>query len=190
MTLRKGIVVVALSLLCSSSVLAQEPQSQNGSSSCRQFVRNFYSWYLASASKATQEKAGDVAIERRSYVFSTAILQALREDKEAQDKAGSDLVSLDGDPFVGGDGLSEDYVVGRVTIKGTRCWAEVHAVWGGKVDRTPDVTAELIMKNDRWLFVNFYFPTDSDPKGWNLLTALQALRRGEKQSIPETPRKP
>ncbi len=139
--------------------------------------------------KRLRKKAGDVAIERRSYVFSTAILRALREDKEAQDKAGSDLVSLDGDPFVGGDGLSEDYVVGKVTMKGTRCWAEVNAV-GGKEDPAPDVTAELMVKNDRWLFVDFYFPTDSNLKGWNLLTALQALRRGEKQSVPETPKKP
>ena len=165
-------------------------QSQDDSRSCRQFVRNFYSWYLATASKATEAKAGDVALERRSYLFSAPLLQALRKDKEAQAKAGSDLVSLDGDPFVGGDGISEGYIVGKVTMNGERCWAEVHAVWNKKKDAVPDVTAELMGKNDRWLFVNFYFPTGSDPKGWNLLTALEALRRGEKQSVPENPKKP
>jgi hypothetical protein len=92
MTKQKGILILAFSLLCSASALAQGPQSQNRSHSCRRFVKNFYSWYLASASQVAQEKAGDVAIKRRSYVFSKPILQALREDKESQRKAGSDLV--------------------------------------------------------------------------------------------------
>jgi hypothetical protein len=90
-------------------------------------------------------------------------------------------VSLDGDPFVGGDGLGEGYIVDRVTIKDERCLAEVHAVWDGKKNEAPDVTPELVLKNGKWLFVNFYFPIPLDPKCWNLLNALKALREGEKQ---------
>ena len=162
------------------SLSGQERNLQSADVSCRGFVQEFYSWYLANSSK-DPERDGGVALQRRSYLFSPAIVEALREDDEAQVKAGSDLVSLDGDPFVGGDGLSEGYIVEKVTVKDGRCLAEVHAVWDGKKDETPDVTPELVMKNGKWLFVNFYFPSPLDPKGWNLLSALKALREGERQ---------
>jgi hypothetical protein len=169
--------------LCSAFTLClsgQERKPKRTDVSCREFVQEFYSWYLANASK-DQERDGGVALKHRSYLFSPAIVRALREDDEAQIKAGSDLVSLDGDPFVGGDGLGEGYIVEKVTVTNGRCWAEVHAVWDGKKDETPDVTSELVIKNGKWLFVNFFFPSPSDPKAWNLLGALKALREGEKQ---------
>jgi hypothetical protein len=72
------------------------------------------------------------ALRYRSYLFSSDIVQQIEEDTKAQDKAGSDLVSLDGDPFVGNDGFGERYIVERITIKDDVCWAEVHAVWNGK----------------------------------------------------------
>jgi hypothetical protein len=158
----------------------QERKPQSTGVSCREFVQEFYSWYLANVSK-DQERDGGVALKHRSYLFSPAIVEALREDDEAQVKAGSDLVSLDGDPFVGGDGLGEGYMVEKVTVKDGLCLAEVHAIWDGKKNETPDVTPELVIKNGKWTFVNFYFPSPSDPKGWNLLSALKALREGEKQ---------
>lgn len=181
MTVRISTVVTFFFCLAFTfSLSGQERRRQSAGISCRQFVQEFYSWYLANASK-DQERDGGVALKHRSYLFSPAIVKALREDDEAQVKAGSDLVSLDGDPFVGGDGLSEGYIVEKVTVKDGRCFAEVHAVWDGKKDETPDVTPELVIKNGTWLFVNFYFPSPSDPKGWNLLNALKALREGEKQ---------
>jgi len=118
-------------------------------------------------------------LKYRPHLFDPALVQALQEDYEAQERAGSDLVSLDGDPFVGADGLSEGYVVEKVTVEDERCWAGVHAVWGGKEDEAPDVTAEVQIKNGTWRFVNFYFPSESDPNGWDLLGALKALRKGE-----------
>jgi hypothetical protein len=181
MTLYKAtLVVILFCLALSLSASAQERVTQSAGSSCRVFVRKFYSWYLANVSREKANRDGFVALKFRSSLFSPSIVRALQEDNEAQEKAGSDLVSLDGDPFVGGDGLAENYIVEKVMVENGQCWAEVHAVWEGREDKTPDVTPELAIKNGRWLFVNFYFPSPTDPKGWNLLSALKALRQGEK----------
>jgi hypothetical protein len=179
MKVHKSTPVVFLCLVFSLSTSGQEKQPRNANSSCREFVGKFYSWYLANASKTRPGPASRIALKYRSYLFAPALVQALKEDDEAQEKAGSDLVSLDGDPFVGADGLSEGYVVEKVTVTDERCWAAVHAVRAGKEDETPDVTAEVQIKNGAWRFVNFYFPSESDPKGWDLLGALKALRKGE-----------
>lgn len=171
------------------SVWGQGKPPQDTGNSCREFVGEFYSWYLAKASKDL-ERDGGVALKYRSDLFSPAIVQSLQEDNEAQEKAGSDLVSLDGDPFVGADGLAGNYIVERITVKNERCWAEVHGVWNGKEDRRPDVIPELAIGNHSWRFVNFYFPTSSNPKGWDLLSALKALREGEKQNRDRKGQKP
>ena len=89
------------------SVCGQEKPAQNASNSFRKSVAEFYSWYLANAPKGNQGRASDVALNYRSDLFSSAIIQALREDDAAQEKAGPDLVSLDGDPFVGADDFAE-----------------------------------------------------------------------------------
>jgi hypothetical protein len=101
----------------------------------------------------------------------------LQKDSAAQDKAGSDLVSLDADPFFGADGAAERYVVKKVRLKEGQCWAEVHGVWGGDESATPSVTPQLVLKNHRWVFLNFYFPTPAAPNGWNVLDELKASRK-------------
>jgi len=180
MTVSRSTCVVCL--LCLMQFLSGQEKKPTGvNNSCREFVGKFYSWYLTNASK-DQGRAGDIVLNRRPYLLSPVIIRALREDDKAQDKAGSDLVSLDADPFAGGDGLAEAYNVGKVTVRDGRCWAEVHAVWMGKEDQMPDIIPELVIKNGNWLFVNFSFPN----QGWNLLGALKALREGEKQGRSST----
>jgi hypothetical protein len=139
-------------------------------------VTTFYAWYLGRALKGTERPAWVLAFRYKGGEFSSDLVQQLREDLEAQRKAGSDLVSLDGDPFIGADGPAERYVVKRITKKDGRCWAEVHAVWNGEEDAAPDVTPELVIEKGRWLFVNFYFPAPSTPSSGNLLSMLKALR--------------
>ena len=161
------------------SASGQKKRPQNTTNSCREFVVEFYSWYLASAPKENQGRASDVALNSRPYLFSPAIVKALREDSEAQEKAGADLVSLDGDPFVGADGFAERYIVEKTTTRQDGCRAEVHAVWDGKEDEASDIIPELEVRNGNWRFVNFYFPSAANPKGWDLLSELRALREGE-----------
>jgi hypothetical protein len=53
-------------------------------------------------------------------------------------------------------------------------------MWDGKEDATTNVTPELALKGDRWVFVNFYYPTPSDPKALDLLSMLKSLRESWK----------
>lgn len=57
-----------------------------------------------------------MAPKYRSHLFSPAIVQALPEDNREQDKAGSDIVSLEGDSFVAADGLAGSYIVEKFTV--------------------------------------------------------------------------
>jgi hypothetical protein len=111
------------------------------------------------------------------------LARQIREDSEAQDKAGSDLVSLDGDPFIGADGYGERYIVEKITIENEKCLAEVHAVWGRKEDDKPDVMPILVLKKGKWIFVDFYFPGPSSPNGWSLLEYLKELREEQKKTV-------
>lgn len=177
---------VALSI----SLFGQDRKHQGASQSCREFVGRFYTWYLAKALGPNRLPKSGLAWKSRPYLFSPDLVRQLREDSEAQEKAGSDLVSLDADPFPGGDGPAERYIVKGITLKNGKCWAEVHGVWEGKESKTPDVTPELMIEEGRWLFVNFYFPTPSAPRGWNLLDALKADREFRKKYGPVNSKKP
>lgn len=186
----KMCVGLCLCLVFSVSVFGREERQKDTAESCRAFVGRFYTWYMAKAVGPTGLSKPKLAWGLRSYVFSPDLVRQLREDFEAQEKAGSDLVSLDADPFTGPDGAAERYVVERVTIKGRMCWAEVHGVWEGKERETPDVTPELEFKDGRWIFLNFYFPSPSAPKARDLLGTLKAHREFRKKYGPGSPKEP
>jgi len=182
MTVLKSTFVAFFFCLASTMYcLGQEEKPLSTDRSCRKFVQEFYSWYAAKAAKERQEMAGDLPLKYRSDLFSSAIVQGIREVDEAQKVAGSDLISFDVDPFVGADGIAKKYIVERASVTNNRCMAEVHAVWDGKEDQAPDVISETVIENGKWTFVNFYFPSPSNPKGWDLLGALKAFREGEKK---------
>jgi hypothetical protein len=84
----------------------------------------------------------------------------------------------------------ERYIMERVSIKDGKCWVEVHGVWGGNESEAPDVTPEIMLKNGRWMFVNSYFPSPSDPKSLNLLGALEADREAAKEIGTRTDKMP
>ena len=182
---------LCLCLTLSSLVFAQERRQQDTNKSCREFVGTFYAWYLAKALRDNRGPTSDLALKYRRHIFSRDLFLQLSEDSEAQRKAGSDLVSLDGDPFIGADGPAERYVVERITTKDGRCWAEVHAVWSGKESATPDVTPELMLDSGRWIFVNFHYRDPSRP-GWSssLLDELKDLRHDREQGGAVKGRKP
>ena len=172
----KACIGMFLCLAFSVSVLGQEKKPANTNQSCKQFVGQFYSWYLDLKLKDNPTRTSELAVKAKPDVFDPSLAQQLREDSAAQDKAGSDLVSLDADAFLGSDGPADRYIVKQVTFKGGKCWAEVHGVREHKEGKAPEVTPELEMNNGQWRFVNFYFPSPSKPKSWNLLGELKALR--------------
>jgi hypothetical protein len=168
--------------MLSISVFGQDKPTLDNETSCREFVTTFYKWYLELSLKHDSLSHSDRALEDRPYLFSSELVQRLKEESEVQAKAGADLVGLDMDPFSGPDGRGDGFVVERVTAKDDRCWAEVHFVWNGEKDAAPDVTPELTAQSHRWTFVNFYYPSPSDPKASDLLSELKAARESWKVS--------
>ncbi len=187
---RSSFVGLFLCLTLSIPLFGQGRPKQQASTSCRKVVEQFYSWYVDEASKHTMSyRMSSSALKYRGYLFSSDIVHQIMEDTNAQEKAGSDIVSLEGDPFVGNDGFGERYIVERILIQGGVCWAEVHAVWDGKEDESTDVTAELVAKGGRWIFVNFYYPKSSSPDSFNLLGELKTLREARKAESPNAQKK-
>jgi hypothetical protein len=163
-------------LILPGSLVGQKRPKHATSKSCREFVAAFYAWYAPIAKSDNRGFTSDLAWEKRPTLFTKDLVALLREESEAQNKAGADLVNLDADPFLGADGVGERYVVGKTTTKGNTCWAEVHAIWDGKEDAGPDVTPQLVLKNEQWVFVNFYFPIPFTRNSWNVLNALKKAR--------------
>ena len=166
-----------LCLILPTSLVAQKTLEHATGKSCRAFVASFYDWYGPIAKSNHRGFASDLAWKRRPTLFTKNLVALLRDESEAQNKAGADLVNLDADPFLGADGAGDRYVVEKTTTKSDTCWAEVHAVWDGKEDTSPDVTPQLAFKDEQWVFVNFYFPSPSAPKSWNVLDALSKARQ-------------
>lgn len=184
--------ILCLCLLLASLTFSQEKPHQEIGKSCQQFVETFYAWYVAKALTRSPVPAWDLALKERPYLFSSELFQQLSEDSDAQKKAPGDLVGLDFDPFLDTqEGPAERYVAERITIKEGRYWVEVHGVRNGKESESPDVTPELILKNGRWIFVNFHYQDPSRPGwSWDLLRELKDLRRYREQGSGGKSKKP
>jgi hypothetical protein len=180
MIIARAYGALCLCLIVSVSVFGQERPRQGYETSCREFVTTFYKWYLDVSLKHDPLSASDRALRDRPSLFSSELSWRLREASQVQEKAGSDLVGLDIDPFSGPDGSGEQSVVEKVTVKDNHCWAEIHFVWNGEKDAAPDVTPELIADGRRWSFVNFYYPSPTDTKASDLLSDLKAARKAWK----------
>lgn len=142
----------------------------------REFVQEFYDWYVPKALKDHAGPAWELALKYKSSVFSPEVLRALKEDSAAQTKAAGEIVGLDFDPFLNSQDPDERYEVGKVTQKGDRYWVEIYAARSGKKSEKPDVMPELVRKDGRYLFVNFHYPDGSD-----LLSTLRVLRESRQK---------
>ena len=143
--------------------------------SCRNFVKQFYDWYVPEAVKEDTGSVWDLALEHKSYAFSHQLLRQLKEDSEAQAKVEGEIVGLDFDPFLNSQDVDEGYVTGKVTRKGGSCWVEVYGTRSGRRSRQ-HVGPGLKLKNGHWLFVNFHYPNASRREFENLLSQLKSLR--------------
>ncbi len=139
----------------------------------REFVQNFYNWYVTIAQKSN---ASDLAIKRKGSFFSPELSQALLEDSAAQAKVSELIVGIDWDPFLNSQDPEDHYLIGKVTKKGDRFFVCVHGVRSGQKRTEPDVIAELMKKDNSWLFVNFHNPGKGD-----LLSSLKNLRKARQK---------
>ena len=169
----KKCVGLCLCLTFCIPLSGQDIPKKDINKSCRQFVEAFYTWYLEIASRNNGLPDSDIALKDRPYLFSSELLLRLREESEVQNRAGSDLVNLDINPFSGPDGIGARFGVEKITTKVDRCWAEVHF----DEYKIPGVMPELAVRDGRWIFVNFYYPSPSNLKAADLLSELKAFRK-------------
>src|SRR4051794_10129943 len=97
-------VWLSICLILPVSLVGQTRPENATSKSCREFVTSFYAWYAPIAKRDHSGFASDIAWKKRPTLFTKELLALMREESEAQDKAGADLVNLDADPFLGADG--------------------------------------------------------------------------------------
>jgi hypothetical protein len=170
---RSGLWFTIIAIL-SRQAIAQVPDRQQDSSSCRKFSQAFYDWYLPFTQRKTQQPALYVVLQRKPEAFSPDLLRALKIDSEASARAQGELVGLDFDPFVGSQDPADHYEARGVSWQGDRCSVEV---WGASRTDTaaksgkPDAVAEVRLVRGHWEFQNFRYPE----LGSNLMSVLAEL---------------
>ncbi|MCU1284060.1 MAG: hypothetical protein JWO13_410 [Acidobacteriales bacterium] len=156
--------------MLSCSVTAQVTKvDEEKTKSPRQFVQDFYKWYVPRASRNNANGAWNLALKYKSSAFTHQLSELLRQDSAAQAKC-KELVGLDFDPFLNSQDPADRYDLGKITQRGQIYRVDIYAE-SEKKSENPSVRAEIAERNGRWLFVNFYY---SD--GTNLLGLLQSPR--------------
>ena len=180
-------------LAATISLRAQEKTPQDIQQSCRTFVQGFYDWYVprwmtnnleSSAAFKKWETSRD-PLRQKTYPLSAELVRRLREDRAAQAKVPGELVGLDFDPYIGGNGgpLGR-YVVGRITPKAGHYLAEVY-LQPRPEGKRPVVAAEVAFVNERWLIVNFHYYIYDGAKlthRYDLLGLLKLLREDRQKN--------
>jgi hypothetical protein len=155
---------------------AQIKAPGNPSMAPTKFVEEFYRWYTPLTQKNNTTTTWDIAIKMKGKIFSDQLARLLNQDSIAK-AACRELVGLDFDPFLNTQDPSEHYEVGSATRTGRTYRVDIYRVEDGQRAKKPDLTAEIIQKNDSWNFLNFYYSNGS-----NLLTILRSPQ--EKCSDP------
>lgn len=165
--------VLVLAMSCSLS--AQKKESQDAQPSCRDFVQQFYNWYV-------RQPTWERALKDKRFAASAELLRLLIEDAAAQAKVTGEIVGLDFDPILNSQDPAKRYVVGKITPNGSRYWVEVYRVEAGVKDKKPSVVPEVMMQAGRWIFVNFHYKNDPKyPENENLLSILKGLREARRK---------
>jgi hypothetical protein len=139
------------------------------------FVQDFYNWYTPKALADGPIPACKFVVDNRIANFNHELLNALKEDIEAQEKVEGEIVGIDFDPFLASQDPCERYEAGRVINKGAHYLVEIHSICSGIKNNNVDVTADLIRENNRWIFVNFLYSDNND-----LINVLKYLRESRK----------
>jgi hypothetical protein len=156
---------------------AQPAAQQSDSTSCRQFVQEFYDWYVPYTHRDDLKGPADyIPVQRRADLFSRDLLQALKTDLKAQAKAKGEVVGLDFDPFVNSQDPADRYELRTAERHGGKCSVEVWAVQQANMEKvvSPSVIVELAFEKTFWRFSNFHYPDSKT----DLKKVLELLRLG------------
>ena len=150
--------------------------------SCREFVQGFYDWYfdrLNSENKGQSNvSALDDVLRLKPELLTARLRQMLKEDRDAASKNPGEIVGLDFDPYINAQDWDGKYSVQSATVKGSNCKA---SVWGMDENAKKEIVVpELELTGGKWVFANFHYPGQSDPRDENLIDLLTGLRDDRK----------
>ena len=169
----RAAVISCVFLLFACCIHAQKtPQDLKGS--CLHFTQAFYNWYVKTLDSKNTKDPELTALNYEGKPFSRELDQGLRKVK-AEEKTSGDAI-LDFDPFLNSQDPAEHYEVRKVIEKNGHCWADVYGIWSTPVSGVgngPQVVAEMVFENNRWIFVNFHYPDSTDPRNESLLSMLR-----------------
>ncbi len=169
--MRKITLLAALFFLTPALLNAQT--GEEGKIQAKKFAQTFYDWYLK---KGTEHSMDDVVLKKKE-VLSPTLYQALKADRDAQEKVPGEIVGIDFDPFLGAQDIAQKYVLGEPILKGSTYWISVNGWWNGKKPKKPDVTAEVQCQAAACVFTNFHYDPQGIPENENLLSVLKVLAK-------------
>jgi len=152
------------------------PATDSAARSAAQFTQGFYDWYRA---------RGDVfeaAVHDSPAALEPGLLQAIREDLEAQSRSPDEVVGLDWDPFLNTQEPCDPYRVQGTTRRGDTVLVSVKGTCADREPQvSPDVVAELGRLGGRWVFLDFRHGADAGSLRQDL-ARLRAERAGDADS--------
>ncbi len=166
--------------------LAQAKSEAETFRSVRDFVSEFYSWYVPEAVKKHKGPAWDLVLKYKGHTFSAELFRALRDDSRAQARVQGEIVGLDFDPFLNTQDPCESYELGNITRKDHHYRIDLYSVCSGKRSERPSVICEVARTNGNWVFVNFLYENmmKEYPNSANLLATLKLLQEERKHNSP------
>jgi hypothetical protein len=179
--------LLLVSFLLTGLIPAQIASQSQESQSCQHFAQQFYDWYVPFTEKQLPMPASDVALRRKTTVFSAELLHSLRIDSEAQARVKGELVGIDFDPFLGSQDPADHYEARHAISQRGACSVEI---WRSSPTDTaaklnePEAVAELKQQNGHWQFVNFRYAVG----GPDLLHLLANLREERRKYYSAEPR--
>ncbi len=142
---------------------------------CKKFVQEFYDWYLPKASADVNKQgstAEALALKKRPDDFSRALKYALTVEAAAGTKS-TELVGLDGDPFLNCQQCPLHVKYGDPKLTGYKCQLPLYFIQDGEAETAPHVIPEAMYTQKRWVFTNFI---DGDGSG-DLMQTLKKIKQ-------------
>ena len=172
-----------------SCAFAQDAEQRRNEKSCRDFVRQFYDWYVPGVGKPHHSGGLFVSdvLRKRPKWFSADLLQMLKEDTTANEKSRSRgaIDGLDFDPFLNTNGdFGSKASVNLVRIQDGQCRAEVIGIEDGKP--LGRVEPELAIMGTSWVFINFHYGSRFS-KDDNLVVILKQLSDARRKDRVDKP---
>lgn len=138
--------------------------------SVREFVAEFYHWYMLQASTASSDRLWYSVLDHRASVLDDDLRTAMLRDREEQRAARGELVGLESDPFLNSQDPCATYSVTGVVRDGQRFRVEIRPECGTAREAQAPFHAVVARSDGAWVFVDVEYP---DEFGRTLLKRLE-----------------